>query len=93
MSKGNFSKIKGSICNIPVDASKVGKVLPESADSNGLVIVEMKSKLSLKRHVCFKPSSAEARKRALIYLKSNSFPITSCVFLIRDHQSKKYYRV
>ena len=68
---------------MPVDASKVGNVLQEYGDSNGLLIIKMKRKLSLKRHVCPKPVCAEAVKRALIHLKDSSF--TSFVFLIRDN--------
>ena len=69
MSKGNFPKIKGNICNIPVNATKVAKVLPQGADS--LFIVKLKHKLSFKGHVSFELVRPEAVKCALLYLKGN----------------------
>ena len=33
--KGEFAKIKGSICNIPIAAVNICNILPRPADSNG----------------------------------------------------------
>ena len=38
MRKGCFSKLKSSICNIPIHANKITNVLPHGAASNALVI-------------------------------------------------------
>ena len=70
--KGIFPKTKGSICNIPIDASKVVKVLPQDADSNGVIIVKLKGKLSFKGYVYFQAVCPEAVKLALLYLKDNN---------------------
>ena len=40
MPKGRFPKLKGSICNIPVESNDITNALPRSADSNGLLIVK-----------------------------------------------------
>ena len=34
--KGEFAKIKGSICNISIETSNICNILPSPADSNGL---------------------------------------------------------
>ena len=55
--KGQFLKLKGAICNIKV------------ADSNGLIMVKLKRKLSERGHVCSSPVSSESVYLALSYLK------------------------
>ena len=45
MPKGQFPKVKGAICNIPVDAKNVSKTLPRPADNNGLLLLKLKRKL------------------------------------------------
>ena len=37
--KGEFSKIKGSICNVPMESADICNVLPRPADYNGLITV------------------------------------------------------
>ena len=45
MPKGKSSKMKGSICNIPVTEVDVNcNALPRLADSNGVLIVKLKRK-------------------------------------------------
>ena len=41
MLKGQFPKLKGSICNVPIDTADIVNVLPRGADSNGLVVVKL----------------------------------------------------
>ena len=36
MPKGQFSKIKGAICKVPVEADSICNILPRGIDSNGL---------------------------------------------------------
>ena len=55
MPKGQFPKVKGAICNVPIDNVDVSNVLPRQADSNGLMIIKLKRKLDYKGHVCFEP--------------------------------------
>ena len=51
--KGEFSKIKGSICNIPVEAANICNILPRPAVSNGLIVVKLKRDLKYRGHVYF----------------------------------------
>ena len=46
MSKDNFPKLKGSICNVPIDTVDISDVLPREADSNDLVGIKLKCKLT-----------------------------------------------
>ena len=51
MPKGNFPKLKGSICNVPIDTVDISDVLPREADSNDLVVIKLKRKLTHRGHV------------------------------------------
>ena len=70
MPKGRFPKLKGSICNIPIDLADITNVLPHGGDSNGLVIVKLKRKLNYQGHVYFEAVSPEFH--ALLYLRQNN---------------------
>ena len=67
--KGEFSKIKGSICNIPVEAANICNILPRPVVSNGLIVVKLKRDLKYRGHVYFEPVRAHIIYQALIYLK------------------------
>ena len=51
--KGEFSKIKESICNIPVEVANVCNFLPRTSVSNGLIVVKLKRDLKYRGHVYF----------------------------------------
>ena len=53
--KGEFSKIKGTICNVPIESENVCDILPRPADSNGLIVVKLKRDLKYRGHVYFEP--------------------------------------
>ena len=40
MWKGQSAKLKGTLCNVPIDVVDIFRTLPCSADSNGIVIVK-----------------------------------------------------
>ena len=42
MPKGQFQKLKGPICNIPIDTSDTTNILLHSADSSGLIMAKLK---------------------------------------------------
>ena len=42
--KGEFAKIKGSICNIPMETSNICNILPRPVNSNGLIVVKSKTR-------------------------------------------------
>ena len=60
MLKGQMPKLKGSICNIPIDTSDVANTLPQGADSNGILMIKLKHKLAYRGHVYFEAVSPEA---------------------------------
>ena len=53
MPKGQAPKLKGAICNVPLQADNVCNILPRGADSNGIVMVKLKRKLMYRGHVYF----------------------------------------
>ena len=74
MSKGQQQKIKGAVCNVPIQAEEIYNCLPQSMDSNGLIWVKLKRKLEYRGHVVFEGVDPNSIKCALDFLKEhNSF--------------------
>ena len=69
MLKGQFSKLKGAIVDVPVDVSEAIKKLP---CTDNLILLKLKKKLSFRSHVCFETISTTKLLNALIYLKANN---------------------
>ena len=55
--KREFAKIKGSICNIPIEVANIWKIFRRPADSNGLIMVKWKQDLKYRGYVYFHPIS------------------------------------
>ena len=72
MPKGQSPKLKGALCNVPVDVVDVCKTLPRPADSNGIVIVKLKRKLEYRGHVYFEFLRSNFIMRSMQYLKLNN---------------------
>ena len=72
MPKGQTPKLKGSICNVPVNTNDVANTLPQGADSNGILMVKLKRKLMYRGHVYFEAVSPDVVRSALQYLKLNN---------------------
>ena len=53
MPKATLPKLKESIWNVPVHAVDVANGLPRDADSNGLIVIKLKRKLTCKDHAFF----------------------------------------
>ena len=53
--KGEFPKIKGSICILPIETANACNILPKLAVSNGLILVKLKRGLKYRGHVYFEP--------------------------------------
>ena len=66
--KGEFAIIKGSICNIPIEAANIYNILPRPADSKGL-IVKLKRDLKYRDYDYFEPVHPNIIYRTLNYLK------------------------
>ena len=88
MPKGQQQKIKGAICNIPVNSNAMNNVLPQAMDSNGLIFVKLKKKLIFSGHVLFENVRPDFVKDALEYLKSVN-PFYSKVLINMDNISKE----
>ena len=89
MPKGRFPKLKGSICNIPIDLADITNVLPHGGDSNGLVIVKLKRKLNYQGHVYFEAVRLETVFHALLYLRQNS-ALYSDIEIILDNRPSDF---
>ena len=66
--KGEMAIIKGSICNIPIEAANIYNILPRPADSKGL-IVKLKRDLKYRDYDYFEPVHPNIIYRTLNYLK------------------------
>ena len=51
--KGEYAKIKDSICHILIEAAHICNILPRPADSNGLIVVKLKKGLKYRAYVYF----------------------------------------
>ena len=69
--KGKFTKINGSICNIPIEAANIWNILARPADSNGLIVVRLKKYLKYMGYVYFKLIHPNVIRQALNYLKTH----------------------
>ena len=72
MPKGQFPKLKGAIYNIPIEAMDITNILPQGADSSGLLMVKLKRNLNFRGHVYFQTVSPESIYAAFSYLKENN---------------------
>ena len=70
--KGEFAKIKGSICNVPTETSNICNILPRPADANGLIVVKSKRDLKYRGYVYFEPICRNVICQALNYLKTHN---------------------
>ena len=70
--KGEFAKIKGSICNVPIETSNICKMLPRPADSNKLILVKLKRDLKYRSHAIFEPVRPTVVYEAIRFLKDHN---------------------
>ena len=53
MPKGQQRKVKGTICNVPVECDETCKVLPGPPERSGIIMLKLKRKLESRGHVYF----------------------------------------
>ena len=70
MSKGQAPKMKGVICNVPINAADICNVLPRGMDNNGVVRVALKKRMCFKSNVYFQPVRPIFINEILLYLKN-----------------------
>lgn len=69
MPKGQQPKIKGAICNIPIEVNSVSNCLPRGSDNNDIILVKLKRKMEFRGHVYFESVRPNCVHEALEYLK------------------------
>ena len=72
MPKGQQRKIKGAICNVPVECSQTCNVLPRPPDRSGIILLKLKRKLQFRGHVYFQAVRPQFVIRALNWLLANN---------------------
>ena len=58
LGKVEFGKIKGSICNIPIESANISNILPGPANSNWLIMVKSKWDFHYRGYAYFEPGSS-----------------------------------
>ena len=72
MPKGLCSKIKGTICNVPINADDICKVLPRGMDNNGVVQLCLTKRLNFKSHALFEAVRPKVVHGVLDFFKKNN---------------------
>lgn len=72
MPKGQQRKIKGAICNVPVNCEQTCNVLPCPPERSGIIMLKLKRKLQFRGHVYFQAVRPEFIVNALTWLRMNN---------------------
>ena len=72
MPKGQQRKIKGAICNVPVQCDETCSILPRPPERSGIILLKLKRKLQFRGHVYFEAVRPEIVISALNWLKVNN---------------------
>ena len=67
--KGQSPKLKGAICNVPLEIESVCDTLPRGTDCNGIVMLKLKLKLMYRGHVFFEVVRPDIVLTVLQHLK------------------------
>ena len=72
MSKGQQRKIKGAICNVPVDCEQTCRILPRPPERSGIILLKLKRKLEFRGHVYFQAVRPQLIHAVLTWLQMNN---------------------
>ena len=72
MPKGQQRKIKGAICNVPVECDKTCETLPRAPENSGIILLKLKRKLQFRGHVYYQAVRPNIVVNALNWLKANN---------------------
>ena len=72
MPKGQQRKIKGAICNVPVECDQTCSILPRPPERSGIIMLKLKRKLQFRGHVYFQAVRPQLLIQALNWLKINN---------------------
>ena len=67
--KGQQRKIKGAVCNVPIECDQTYNQLPHPPNRSCLIKLKLKRKLQSRRHVYFQASRPELIQQVLNWLK------------------------
>ena len=81
MPKGQQRKIKGAICNVPVDCGQTCNVLPRPSERSGIIMLKLKRKLSFRGLVYFPAVRPDIILNALNWLKWRCHLCVKILFL------------
>ena len=73
MPKGEQRKIKGAVCNVPVECDETCAVLPRPSERSGIIMLKLKRKLEFKGHVYFQAVRPQLTHSLLEILPKNAF--------------------
>ena len=82
MPKRQFCKIKGAVCNVPVEVGRMCNILPRGTDTNCLILMKLKRRLSYRGYVLIEPVRPDVAKLVLDYLKQHNFLYNNIVINI-----------
>ena len=74
MPKGQQRKVKGAICNVPVECDQTSSLLPRPPERSGIILLKLRRKFQFRGHVYFQYFQAVRRHfvlQALQQLKAN----------------------
>lgn len=72
MPKGQQRKVKGAICNVPVECDQKSGLLPCPPERSGIILLKLKRKLQFRGHVYFQAVRPHFVLQALQWLKANN---------------------
>ena len=72
MLKGQQRRIKGAICNVPVDCEQTCRILPCPPERSGIILLKLKRKLEFRGHVYFQAVRPQLIQAALTWLQMNN---------------------
>ena len=72
MPKGQQRKIKGAICNVPVECDQTCNTLPRPPERSGIIMLKLKRKLKFRGHVYLQAVRPQMILCALNWLKMNN---------------------
>ena len=72
MPKGQQRKIKGAICNVPVDCDQTRNIMPCPPERFGIILLKLKRKIQFRGHVYFEAAGPEFIMTAPNRLKTNN---------------------
>lgn len=88
MPKGPQRKVKGGICNVPVECDDTCKVLPGPPERSGIIMLKLKRKLRFRGHVYFQAVRLQFILDALLWLKLNDPLYINITINIKNISSK-----